>query len=245
GARPPPARNAAATRRLRHRESVRVRRRVSRRPATARSRAPRRVHPRAASPARLPALAQTPRPPRGAPPRGRDFRAAGRSRRGSPRARCRSSAASRATHREAPAPPPRPARGCSRSRAYRARPPPARTPARPGHAAGAATASQPSADTVMVEGGVPIGVGESIRREAAQDRTHFGIASPLLIEKTVQSEFRTANGDDAREAKVARGLGYLRIDRGFQLPVGERRVVIRLGGAAPRSRGAILRERVG
>src|SRR5213075_1352214 len=92
--------------------------------------------------------------------------------------------------------------------------------------------------------GCAIGVGESIRREAAQDRTHFGIASPLLIEKTVQSEFRTANGDDAREAKVARGLGDLRVDLGFQLRVGERRVVIRLGGEAPRSGGAILRERV-
>src|SRR5437588_12123937 len=85
--------------------------------------------------------------------------------------------------------------------------------------AGAAAASQPWADTVI----------SSVGREAAQDGTH---AALILIQKTVQVEFRAANSDETRQAEVARDLRDLRPHLGEQLRMRKARLVVALRGAA-------------
>src|SRR5947207_15969680 len=95
--------------------------------------------------------------------------------------------------------------------------------------AGAAAASQPWADTVI----------SSVGREAAQDGTH---AALVLIQKTVQVEFRAANSDETREAEVARALRDLRPHRLEQLRIRKGRLVVAPRGPAAGGVGAVLRQ---
>src|SRR5437762_3848331 len=95
--------------------------------------------------------------------------------------------------------------------------------------AGAAAASQPWADTVI----------SSVGREAAQDGTH---AALVLIQKTVQVEFRAANSDETREAEVARDLRDLRPHLLEQLRIRKGRLVVALRGEAAGGVGAVLRQ---
>src|SRR2546430_14897931 len=95
--------------------------------------------------------------------------------------------------------------------------------------AGAAAASQPWADTVI----------SSVGREAAQDGTH---AALVLIQKTVQVEFRAANSDETREAEVARGLRDLRPHLLEPLRIRKGRLVVALRGEAAGGVGAVLRQ---
>src|SRR5438105_10336922 len=98
--------------------------------------------------------------------------------------------------------------------------------------AGAAAASQPWADTVI----------SSVGREAAQDGTHA--VALVLIQKTVQVEFRAANSDETREAEVARHLRDLRPHLLEQLRIRKGRLVVALRGEAAGGVGAVLRQRI-
>src|SRR2546423_15082995 len=95
--------------------------------------------------------------------------------------------------------------------------------------AGAAAASQPWVDTVI----------SSVGREAAQDGTH---AALVLIQKTVQVEFRAANSDETREAEVARDLRDLRPHLGELLRARKGRLEVGRVGEQPGAVARVLRQ---